>query len=125
MNKQVFLIALTAAFVAAGCSVNVDQDALTQKANELKQQAQETLNQLQQDSQLTQKLMDAAHVGQTEVNSFLSDLMQDPTTQQAIDQLGYDVVIGIIQQQVMENNGVIEGSVLNMIRQELENRMGQ
>lgn len=125
MKKQLILAALAAAFVTAGCSVNVDQDALTQKANELKQQAQDTLNQLQQDAQLTDKLMEAANLGQTEVNQFLSELMQDPTTQQAVDQLGYDVVIGIIQQQVMENNGVIEGAVLNMIQQELENRMGQ
>ncbi|ARU63220.1 hypothetical protein CBW65_21240 [Tumebacillus avium] len=125
MKKQLFLAALAAAFVAAGCSVTIDQDALTQKANELKQQAQDTLNQFQQDAQLTEKLMQVANVGQTEVNQFLSDLMQDPSTQQAVDQLGYDVVIGIIQQQVMANNGVIEGAVLNMIQQELENRMGQ
>ncbi|ASS75004.1 hypothetical protein CIG75_08390 [Tumebacillus algifaecis] len=125
MKKKWALTALAAILLFSGCSISVDQDTLTEKANELKQQAQDTLKQLKEDTQLTQKLMDAAHVGQTEINRFLGEVMKNPTTQQAINELGYDVVIGIIQQQVIANNGVLDGAVLTLIQEELERRIKQ
>jgi protein involved in sex pheromone biosynthesis len=123
MKKKMILTALAVALFSAGCSLSVDKETLTDKANELKQQAEDTLNKLKEDAAFQQKLMATANASQEQVTQFLADLMQSPTTKQAIEQLGYNVVQNVIQQQLMENNGIIEGALLNMIQQELERRM--
>ncbi|MFD2168914.1 hypothetical protein [Tumebacillus lipolyticus] len=122
-KRSALIIVTTLLFLASGCSFDSEREALTQKANELKQKAQDTLQQLKEDAALQKKLMESANVGQEKVHQFLTSVMEEPIVQQAIDQLGYDAVINIISEQVSENGGSLSEASLNKIKEELAKRV--
>ena len=115
-----------------GCSVGgqevisqENKDKLTQKANELTQQATDAVNALKENQDLKQFLVNKAKQGGVQVDQWMTDLMKDPVIQQAVQQLGKDVVMQVIQQAVIDNNGVLDAFLITVITNELQKRMGQ
>lgn len=132
--KKWLAAALTFAVLttATGCSIGgqevlsqENKDKLTEKANDLTQQATDAVNKLKENPDLQQFLLDQAGATGAKVEQFMTDLMKDPVVIQATQQLGQDVVRDVIQSAVLENNGVFDAFLITIITNELEKRMGQ
>jgi hypothetical protein len=117
------LLSLTVLITTAGCSIG-GQDVISQESKDkLIQKATDAVNKLKENQDLQQFLLNQTGATSAKVEQWKNDLMQEQIVQQALEQLGQDVVRQVIQQAVVDNNGDLNDILITVITNELKKRM--
>lgn len=120
MKKTLALLLLACALLTAvGCS-NAQE-----VSDKLQQSAGDALNKLKNDPALRQKIMNAAGATKEKVESFMSDLMKNPTVVDAEKKLGDKIVQEVIEQAVQNNGGKLDAATQDWVVKELQSRMSK